>query len=249
MWKHRKQNREFSITEIKSRKSEYERFIENVCAKDSKRIHALRTAIGYILHRHREESKAKAVILVDEKLTDSLEPEGRTGKSIFGKSLNHLRIVEILDGKTFDSKNRFNYQNVAIDCDIIMVDDAREKFPFETLFHDITAGIEIERKNMPAIRIPFEESPRFLITTNHGILGNSGSYRDRMVEYEFAPYYSDTFSRETNSTTSCSQSGMRVSGCASITTCSNAFKSTCVMACQNTVSRLAKTQAHPEYIA
>lgn len=194
VWKHRKQNREFSITEIKSRKSEYERFIENLCAKDSKRIHALRTAIGYILHRHREESKAKAVILVDEKLTDSLEPEGRTGKSIFGKSLNHLRIVEILDGKTFDSKNRFNYQNVAIDCDIIMVDDAREKFPFETLFHDITAGIEIERKNMPAIRIPFEESPRFLITTNHGILGNSGSYRDRMVEYEFAPYYSDTFS-------------------------------------------------------
>ena len=72
------------ITEIKS-ESLNASVMKRLCQR-LEGIHVLRTAIGYILHRHREESKAKAVILVDEELTTLLSRKEEPARA-FSKEL------------------------------------------------------------------------------------------------------------------------------------------------------------------
>ena len=70
-----------------------------------------------------------------------------------------------------------------------MWDDVKKKFDFERLFSVITEGIEVERKNLDALQIPIEKSPKGLITTNYTIGGVGGSFDRRKFELEFSAYF------------------------------------------------------------
>jgi hypothetical protein len=170
---------------------EYAGFLWNVCNREQDRFTALCSAIGYLLHRFKDPANAKAVILVDEKVSDS--PEGGTGKSLIATALGELRNVTKIDGKDFDFDNRFAFQDVGLDTDTVVFDDIGAKFPFERLFHKITDGMETERKGQNRIKRPFEDSPKFLLTTNYTVQGEGGSAERRKVEYELFGHYSKTF--------------------------------------------------------
>ena len=43
----------------------------------------------------------------------------------------------------------------------------KKYFSFESMFSLITEGLTIEKKNKDAIKIPFQKSPKLIITTNH----------------------------------------------------------------------------------
>jgi hypothetical protein len=75
------------------------------------------------------------------------------------------------------------------------VDDVPAKFNFNHLYTPITQGINVQPKGKQAVQIEFEDSPKFLITTNWLIRydENEASTNARFVEYKIKPYYNQFF--------------------------------------------------------
>ncbi|MBF0410947.1 MAG: hypothetical protein HQM10_26620, partial [Candidatus Riflebacteria bacterium] len=171
---------------------DYERFIDLICGEAEKRITALKTAIGYSLHRHKDRANAKAIILVDEKVSETCE--GRSGKSITATAIGKFRNNLNIDGKRFKTDEIFSFQNITRSTEFVCFDDVRKDFDFESLFHAITEGIEVECKREKKFIIPFEEAPKICVTTNYMISAEGGSADGRKAEYEIAPYFSKSYS-------------------------------------------------------
>lgn len=153
---------------------------------------ALKTAVGYLLHTHKEYSKAKAIFLVDEYSRPG-KAMGRTGKGIFTLMLKALRpnpTTMSIDGKSFLDEDRFVLQNVTYATRIFTLNDAKPDFNFERLFNVVTGDMDIERKGRARFSIPFNLSPKILIDTNYLPFGKKGdSFKGRMNVYPFSNYY------------------------------------------------------------
>ncbi|EKD93687.1 MAG: hypothetical protein ACD_28C00084G0001 [uncultured bacterium] len=173
------------------KRGEVEQFFSILCNHDVNRLLALKTSTGYELHRFKDPSLTKAVIIVDEKISE--EPEGGTGKSLVVICLSHIRNVAKIDGKDFDFDNRFAFQDVNWDTEIIAFDDVAKRFDFERLFHKITDGMEVERKGEHRFKIPRDKSPKFMLTTNYVIQTEGVSADRRKVEVEVYPYFGKSF--------------------------------------------------------
>lgn len=175
--------------------SDFYRFCLNIAGHDRKRIDALLSSLGYLLHGHKVRTHSYAIILCDEAIGKG--PAGRTGKGIIIQALKHIRNTVTIDGRNFRIENQFAFQRVQQDTQLIAFDDVDPKrLPFERLFSILTEGLSVERKQAGEVLIPFEDAPKILITTNETVIGEGGSYEGRMRELELAPYYSATFTPE-----------------------------------------------------
>ena len=67
--------------------------------------------------------------------------------------------------------------------------DADKKFDFNGLFHAVTGDLNVEEKHKPAYNIPFPDSPKFGLTTNHVLKGDGHSHERRQHIIEFSDYY------------------------------------------------------------
>ena len=123
----------------------------------------------------RNKMNNKAIILNDEVISDN--PEGGTGKGLFIQGIKQLKKTSILDGKAFDDKKSFPYQTVSQDCTVLVFDDVKQNFNFESKFSLVTEGLTLERKNKDAIKLSVEESPKLVISTNYAIKGAGNSNR------------------------------------------------------------------------
>lgn len=166
---------------------DFEKFIGNVCNQDKQRIKSLKSAIGYLLHRYKNPSQAKAIIFIDEKLSEAAY--GRSGKGLVAKGITQMRNLQKIDGKNFTFDKSFAFQSIDLDTEIIFFDDVHKRFKFERLFSIIAEGIMIEKKNKSEFYIPFEKSPKILIATNYSIEGNDDSSQDRQFVVEFTDFY------------------------------------------------------------
>lgn len=171
---------------------QFEQFVDHICNCEPQRIDALKTGIGYLLHAYKAPSVSKAVVLCDEQVSE--HPSGGTGKSLLAQALAQVRTVADEDGKRFDTSNRFAFQNVNTDTQIVVLDDITKDFDFEALFHLITGDFEYEPKGLPKVKIPYSIAPKFVLTTNFTVLGHGNSFKRRMAEYEIAPWYNENFS-------------------------------------------------------
>ncbi len=169
------------------RRSVFEDLIFNICRNEVKRFEALKSGIGYLLHTYKDPSITKAVVFIDEKLSDGAS--GRSGKGLVIKAIGHIRNVVVEDGRNFNPSKNFAFQRVKADTNVIGFEDIRDKFPFERLFSIITDGITIERKNKDEIHINYNESPKVVISTNFSITGVDDSTLDRQFIIEFSDYY------------------------------------------------------------
>jgi len=172
---------------IEKRESEFERFIRNICKQDEQRILSLRSAIGYLLHNYKDSTNAKAVIFLDEKLSDGAY--GRSGKGLVAQAIGKLRKTVRLDGRNFNFTKSFSFQSVTLDTAIIEFNDVTKRFNFDKLFSIITDDITVEKKNQNEIIIPFHQSPKIIISTNYTIEGNDDSTLDRQFVVEFSDHY------------------------------------------------------------
>lgn len=170
---------------------DYEKFISNICSNEKTRISSLHSTIGFLLHTYKDPGYCPAVILNDEIISDN--PEGGTGKGIFMTAISHIRKMVLIDGKRFSFDKSFPYQTVKPDTQVLLFDDIRRNFDFESLFSVITNGIEIEKKNKDAISVPFDRSPKIGITTNYGVRGSGDSFERRKWEVELTKYYTASF--------------------------------------------------------
>jgi hypothetical protein len=95
----------------------------------------------------------------------------------------------MIDGKSFEFTKTFPYQTVSTDCQVLVFDDVKKNFTFESLFSLITEGITIEYKGQDAIKLPIQKSPKILITTNYTVGGVGGSFERRKFEVEMSSYF------------------------------------------------------------
>lgn len=180
-----------NYTESDHHNSEFRTFIWKIAGEDVDRYNTFQTVIGYLIHSYKSSGDNKAIILNDEMISD--EPNGRSGKGLFWNALKQMKKVQSLDGKQFSFHGDFPYQSVKTDCQVLVFDDVKPNFQFINLFSVITEGIEITYKGKDTIKLPVEESPKILITTNYVIKGTGGSHDARKFEVELSSFFNSAY--------------------------------------------------------
>ena len=171
-------------------KGDYRQFIANICDKNQDRIRTMESTIGFMMHGHKNVAYCPAVILFDEAISDTAN--GGTGKGIFIQALGLVKKLVVIDGKAFNFDNSFPLQLVTPDTKNIAFDDVKKYFAFERMFSLITEGVTLEKKNKDAIKIPFKNSPKIIISTNYAIKGSGSSFARRKWEVELSQHYNLT---------------------------------------------------------
>jgi len=162
------------------------------------RFNSLMTIAGYNLHNFFQTS-LKTTILLDARTSE--DPDGRSGKSLFCKALQYVLTADIqnspicvtIDGKTFDPDNRFKYDQLIHNTRLVVFDDIKRGLQLEEFFNAILDGFLVERKGSVRKERVYTKA---LFTLNYTMKVKGGSARDRVVEFEFADYYSSEFKPE-----------------------------------------------------
>lgn len=165
----------------------FSKFVFNISGKNQDRLKALKTLIGYNLHSF-FETKLKAINLTDSTISEV--PEGRTGKTLLGKGISHMKNLCEISGKDFDPTNKHKYQDCRLDTQIVFLNDIRKHFRIENLFNDISDHITVDQKNLQ----PFIIKAKILISSNDTFRVEGGSAKDRLIEFELSEHYSRSYS-------------------------------------------------------
>jgi len=153
------------------------------------RHNALRSALGYLMHNYKGYLDTKAIVFCEEQVSDS---GGRTGKTLTCQMLEQMgEVFAKINGRNVDFRNRFLFQNVEYNTNIISIDDTSKRFNFGGLYSIITNGLIVEKKNKTSIQLSHKDTPKFVITTNQVLTDDSNSGRSRKFEIEFSDYFSD----------------------------------------------------------
>lgn len=148
------------------------------------------TALGYLLHGYKDVSNCLVIIGCDAQISEKGSSEGGTGKGIFlVQAPSQVKNLLQLDGQVVDLSDRFCFQQVTPDTQVIAFDDASWKFNFRALFQRSTGNFSVERKNAMKLEIPFAVSPKMVITSNHTLKGEGHSFTRRQHIIEFSDYY------------------------------------------------------------
>ncbi len=191
IWTNRLIRRKFRLAQAKP-KGQFERFCQKIAGGDPEKFKQLQSAIGYLLHRYKNPSLTKAIILYDPNMHKSAGAEGGTGKTLLSMAIGKCRDLVVYNGKELKDGSWFKNQRVTLTTDLVVYDDVPSNFNFESLFPILTTGIEIERKREHSFEIPFEQSPKVLISSNYYVKGPGGSSdRRRRYEFEVANVYND----------------------------------------------------------
>ncbi len=185
IWKKQIIDREFKKADHHD--SEFRKFIWLISGQNVAKYNTFKSVIGYLLHSYKTSANNKAIIFNDGTISDN--PNGGSGKGLFWNSLKYMKKVDRIDGKTHDPKKPFSNQLASKDTQILVYDDVKRNFDFETLFSTITEGIQIEYKGQTPISLPVEDSPKIIITTNYTIGGMGGSHERRKFEVEMSSYF------------------------------------------------------------
>jgi hypothetical protein len=186
IWKDQILKREYSSIK-KVKQSVYEKFLWKVVKGDEDRMLAICSSIGYLMHRYKDKNNPRAIVLMDEKVTDV--PFGRTGKSLFGKALSYVRNSVRIDGKNYEFNNNAPFQDVSPQTEILEFNDVKKNFDFERLFSVLTDDMRVRYLYDKPYILKFEESPKIMLSTNFSINGIGDSYEARLFEIEFSDYY------------------------------------------------------------
>lgn len=166
-------------------------FILIIANQDKERLKSIISIIGYLIHSYKDPSFSKAVILMDSEIEIEFdEANGGTGKSLIGKAVSQTVPILFIDGKTIKSNDKFRLSGLNSHHRIIVFDDVKSDFDFESLYPLITGDLYIEKKYKNAVVIPSTETPKLLITSNYVVKGGGGNAeKRRKVEYEVSTYF------------------------------------------------------------
>lgn len=170
--------------------SHFATFLHNVTSQDESRFNSLVSAIGYLMHNFFRESEGQAVILYDEEITDTSNPQGRTGKTLIVNAIAQVRVCVKIDGKHFDSNNKFRNELVSPKTQVVCFDDVKKDFDFSVLHSNLTDGWTIEMKFRSQIILKPSDSPKTVITSNSVIKGGGTTNIGRKFPLELSNYYS-----------------------------------------------------------
>jgi hypothetical protein len=186
IWENQIIDRDFNL--VVDFDNDFRDLVHKVSNNDQNRIASLESTLGYLVHSFKDKTNQKAIIFNDQEIDEN--PNGGSGKSLMLTAVGYLRKTVKIDGKSFNpSKSEFLYQRVNLDTQILAFDDVKKNFDFEQLFMIVSEGITVNRKNKDEVFIPFNRSPKIVITTNYVISGAGGSHDRRRHEIEFYQYF------------------------------------------------------------
>lgn len=155
------------------------------------------TAIGYLLHQYYNPGVTKAVIAMDNSISEVGLSMGRSGKSLIGKAIQQMQPTAFFSGKTIDiADDRFVWDTVEPGTRTLFIDDVMPNFDFELLFPLITDSITVNRKGRDRYTLSGHDKPKFYITTNHVVGRENGSTRDRQFKIAFSNYFDANYKPE-----------------------------------------------------
>jgi len=189
LWKNNLLPRKFDFDR---RESEFSIFLQKVANEDDTRYKNLQSIIGYLLHKYKNPNINKCVVLNDEKM-DVQNPNGRTGKSLIGKALGHIRQISKIDGRSYKDADTFKFQNIELNTEIVNMDDIPGNFELKKFYSILSGDLKIEKKREQAIILPFERSPKWLFSTNYAINTGGGSDRARVCEATLFNHYTEHY--------------------------------------------------------
>jgi hypothetical protein len=147
---------------------------ENKETEDKKdRLLSTMTMIGYLLHSFKDKSKPWAIVVQEDTPIDGMG--GGSGKQIIYNGIKMLRNVLEEDGKQLDVTKQFAFQGVSEDLDLYVLDDVKKYFKLEIMYRMITNDMVIEQRNIGRKTITYEDSPKFMITTNYDLTGSDNA--------------------------------------------------------------------------
>jgi hypothetical protein len=163
------------------------KFISKINNDENSRIDFCSKIIGYLLHEYRDPLNPITVVFGEE--TSDTNLGGGAGKGILTTALSKLTSLVNIDGKSFNPDREFAFQRVNVDSRLVVLQDTTDKFDFEALFSKTTDGFTIRKMFTPEIFIPFELSPKFVITTNYTIDNEKGASERRLKLLEFSSFF------------------------------------------------------------
>ncbi|WP_372757891.1 hypothetical protein [Mariniflexile sp.] len=190
IWESRILDRDYIIAE--GDKSDFENFLYNLAGQNDDRFKALKSVIGYLLHRYNHKSITKAIIFLDENMSFDGQAHGGTGKTLITEAIGKMRELVGVDGKNIKAKSLFKNQRIANTTDVIRYDDVQRDFSLETLYSMITSGVSVEKKYQDEFYISPEDAPKIVISSNYPVKGTGGSTdKRRRCEFEIANHYNE----------------------------------------------------------
>lgn len=162
--------------------------------RNENRIHLLSKlcAIGYMLMEAKDNNVARAVIGMDGKQSEVGDSNGRSGKSLIGELMRNVMPIAYIPGKNSDIfKDQFVWNDVQENTKLVFIDDVLQNFNFEFLFPNITGDWSVNYKGGRRMTLPFTQSPKIYIATNHAIRGEGSSFTDRQWLLAFSDFYND----------------------------------------------------------
>lgn len=155
-------------------------------------------AIGYLLHKYKNKSKAWFVFGMDNKLSDIGESHGGSGKSLMYDYLQTIMKNQFFipgrSKKAVDSE--FLFDGVSKDTDYIFIDDMNQYFPFQQFFSEITGKMKVNPKGTSGYTIDFSDSPKLCGTSNFVPLSLDPSSTRRILFTVNSDYYHENKDNE-----------------------------------------------------
>ncbi|MFA6400910.1 MAG: hypothetical protein WCX31_04685 [Salinivirgaceae bacterium] len=147
-------------------------------------------AIGYLMHRYKDEARPWCVFAMDNRVSDIGESHGRTGKSFMFKFLKNFMKTVMLSGRNPKlTDNPHIYDRVNEYTKLIIVDDSNQYLNFNFFFGDLTGDMTVNPKNNQSYEINFEKSPKFCFSSNYTLRDIDPSTEARVLYTVFSDYY------------------------------------------------------------
>ena len=157
--------------------------------------------LGYMLSRYRTDRRQQMVTITDYHQQSSSQASGRSGKTILMHLLGLVRKgLENVPGKQFNTDPTRFAQNFSgftqTVHSFVSIDDLRTDLKDDT-FYNLVCQLPVKNLYRDPFRIPLEESPKVIVTTNQSLNVTSTSTYGRMWPMYACDYYhGDTYGGE-----------------------------------------------------
>ena len=201
IWENTINNNIDSISINDTKKGLFEQFVEKCMSYqnekgewvlDTKAYESFRTSYGYLLSNYTNGGDTPAVIFVDRD-SDGKHAEGGNGKSLVMGSLKYWKPTEILNGRSQQVREGYNFvfESVTPEHEFVIIDDVSSDFDFSQIYNFCTGEVHIPRKHKSPIVIPSYRKPKFGIATNYILSDNDFSTSRRQIINEFGSFWHD----------------------------------------------------------
>ena len=157
---------------------------------EMREVKAFYSMIGYLISNYKNPTQTPAIILSDL-FADGESRKGRRGKTILTDGIKIFKKAFKRGGLEFDSTYRHVFSSLTELHKLVIIDDVKAGFNYDSLYTQISGDITSEKKGIDAVEISFKDAPKFVITTNWIVRFDktADSTNARFKEYKFSYFW------------------------------------------------------------